>query len=267
MENNPKKVAKTDAKKVNENIESIAPTDQELLMIDALLDVSNSSKIDESEVHKLYQEIFTTQDFEKEGFDHYSSSLIDDNQIESILKLRTVVKSYELSKKPVLPLPEALESAVSRYFAAEFKSQERAIETVAKKSVGSLILKLGTGLELISSALSDLEPVFVTVAQTRRSGEDQQRLSMKEPIKGGGLIEYSILRSTEDTVMVTLLFQELLQPLTVKLSENGRTISSQTVSDESGRIHFDGLYTGEYRIDMSGSIDRSFTLHLMGATA
>lgn len=263
MENKPKKAAK----KVNENIDFIAPTDQELLMIDALFEVSNSLEIDESEVYRLYQEFFTTQDTEKEGFDDYSSSSIDDNYIESILKLGTVIKSYELSKKPMLPLPEALESAVSRYFAAEMNSQEKTVKTVAKKSVGSLILKLGTGLELISSALSDLEPVFVTVAQTRRSGEDQQRLSMKEPIKGGGLIEYSILRSTEDTVMVTLLFQELLQPLTVKLSENGRPISSQTVSDQSGRIHFDGLYTGEYRIDMSGSIERSFTLHLIGATA
>ncbi|MBW7858287.1 MAG: hypothetical protein H3C43_08350, partial [Leptonema sp. (in: Bacteria)] len=214
---------KNNEKKLTKGLESSLPTDQELLIVDALADLSNVSEIDEAQIPKLYHEFVENQN---------SRNL--DNEIQSIIELRSVIDKYEFSKKPFFQLPEALESAVDRYFKAEQKSQKKARH-------GSLILKLGAGLEMISSTLSGLEPVFVTVAQTRRSGDDQQRLSMKEPIKGGGLIEYSILRSTEDTVMVTLLFQELHQPLTVKLSENGRTISSQTVSDESGRIHFDGL--------------------------
>jgi hypothetical protein len=64
--------------------------------------------------------------------------------------------------------------------------------------------------------------------------------------------------------MISLLFQDLKEPVTVLLSENGRPISSRTVRDAAGRIHFDGLTPGEYTIAMGGSMERSFTIRLLG---
>lgn len=218
---------------------------EELLLIAALQELARAqvSEADEGRLASVYDR-------------HASGKKVGAEDVAYVLSLSSVVD--RMKSGPAIAVPEALKAAVGRYFAAE----KRALE---KKKPGSIIVRLGAGLELVASTLMGLEPVFVAVTPTRRSGvETARRLTMNEALQGGGLIEYSILRSTEDTVMISLLFQDLKEPLTVRLSENGRPISSQTVRDATGRIHFDGLTAGDYTIEMSGSMDRTFTLRLLG---
>lgn len=191
-------------------------------------------------------------------YDRYAAGKkIDQEDLAYVLSLASAVDRMKEVRHPV---PEALQAAVNRYYEAEKRDQGQ-----GKKETGSIVVRLGAGLELIASTLKGLEPVFVAVTPTRRAREaTASRLTMNEALQGGGLIEYSIMRSTQDTVMISLLFQELKEPLTVRLFENDRPISSQTVRDATGRIYFDELSPGEYTIEMSGSMDRSFTLRLLG---
>lgn len=218
---------------------------EELLLIAALQELAREqvSLADEGRVASVY--------------DRYASGQrIGTEDVARVLSLSSIFD--RMKSGPDLVVPDALQAAVGRYFAAE----KRALE---KKKPGSIVVRLGAGLELVASTLMGLEPVFVAVTPTRRSGvETARRLTMNESLEGGGFIECSILRSTEDTVMVSLLYQDLKEQLTVHLCENGRPISSQTVREAGGRINFDGLTAGEYTIEMSGSIDRSFTLRLLG---
>jgi hypothetical protein len=194
-------------------------------------------------------------------YDRYASGkAINPDDVACVLALASSLN--RLKSATYLPVPEALTAAVERYFEAEKKARER---KTRKEKEGSILVRLGAGLELVSSTLLGLEPVFVAVTPTRRSGaEPARRLTMNESLETGGFIEYSILRSGENKVMISLLFQDLKEPVTVLLSENGRPISSRTVRDAAGRIHFDGLTPGEYTIAMSGSMERSFTIRLLG---
>lgn len=155
------------------------------------------------------------------------------------------------------PLPEALGAAMDRYFRAEKAARTRAV------AADSIVVRIREGLELVSAALGGMQPALVPVSATRRAAA-AQKLNMCETVAGGGVIEYDILRSGQDAVMVSVIFRDLQGPLTVRLSETGRPISSQTVRETTGRIHFDGLLPGEYRLDLTGCCDRSFTLQLLG---
>lgn len=173
-----------------------------------------------------------------------------------LIALLPVVERMEQTFKQA-PVPEALGAAVDRYFRAEKAARTKTSAT------DTVVVRLRETLELVSATLGGMQPALVPVSATRRATPSMQKLNMCETVLGGGVIEYDILRSGEAAVMVSVMFKEIQGPLTVRLSESGRPISSQTVRETTGRIHFDGLLPGEYRLDLTGCCDRSFTLQLL----
>lgn len=227
-------------------METSDKNDWTLLMAMLRESLQSGSDLDESRLPGLIDR------FRKGGL---RPSEIGSREAAALMGLLPVLKKMEGSGER-FPLPEALEAAVERYFRAEKASRSR------RSEADSIVIRIKEGLELVSAALQGLQPAFVTIPATRRSAT-AQKINMSEEATGGGVIEYDILRSTDNTVIVSVTFKDLQGPLSVRLSENGRPVSSQTIRETSGRIHFDGLCPGEYRLDLSGSCERSFTLQLL----
>jgi len=237
--------------------------DQEILILAAI------QENNEQPIVPVADEGQTAQEYQQHIIEHQSKSLSPQMAARLISLIGTIPSADEAgignesSQYKPLPVPESLQSAVQRYFAAERYSAAKRQNTL--HVIDTIILKVDAGLELISSTLQGLQPDLVTISRSRRSTAEaaDRRLTMNEPTSSGGQIEYSILRSTNDTVMVALAFRDLHEPLTVKLSADDHLVSMQTVRDRSGQIHFDGLGFGNFTIDMSGAIDRSFKLQLL----
>ena len=175
---------------------------------------------------------------------------IDPKDIEAVSDILTSLAKMDVPVKRAVP--EALMAVI-----------DRTLDVKDKKQIPSFIVRLTReGIKTILSGLNGVTLTPVPVPAMRSPGTLEKEIHnvQLEQIVDGNKIGYSILKESDEDIMLAMNFPDKIGRCRVILKENDRMISTENLNDGDDSVNFRKLKPGYYDISITGSINHSFTI-------